>query len=160
MDTINKSRRSLLKGSVLATTLGIGGIVELLTMGQAHAAWPKAAFDSESMADVMKELFNEESVPNTSDEVHLKAPDIAENGSVVPISVASSISGVTRIVILVEDNPSPMTASFDLGQGAAANVSTRIKMGTTSNVIALVEADGKIYAARKNVKVTIGGCGG
>ncbi len=160
MDTINKSRRSLLKGSLLATTLGISGIVELLTMGQAHAAWPKAAFDGESMADVMKELFNEESVPNVSDEVHLKAPDIAENGSVVPISVETSIPGVTRIVILVEENPSPMTASFDLSQNAAANVSTRIKMGSTSNVIAMVEAEGKIYAARKNVKVTIGGCGG
>jgi sulfur-oxidizing protein SoxY len=90
----------------------------------------------------------------------LKAPDIAENGAVVPISVESSLPNVKRIIILVEENPTPMTAAFNLGEGVKADVSTRIKMGKTSNVVALVESNGNIYAARKNVKVTIGGCGG
>lgn len=160
METINTTRRTVLKGTALATMLGMTGIVDLLTMKQAHAAWPQNAFDSQSMSDVMKALFNEDLTPTESEEVFLKAPDIAENGSVVPIGVKSSIPGVTRIVVLVEENPSPMTASFNLGEGAKADVSTRIKMGRTSDVIALVEANGKVYAARKNVKVTIGGCGG
>lgn len=160
METINKSRRTILRGTALASMLGMSGIVQLLTMSQAHAAWPKNAFESESMSDVMKALFNEDLTPAESDKITLTAPDIAENGSVVPIGVESSLLGVTRIVILVEKNPSPMTASFDLGEGARADVSTRIKMGTTSDVIALVEANGKVYATRKNVKVTIGGCGG
>ncbi len=160
METINKTRRTVLKGSALASALGITGIVNLLTMSQAQAAWPQNAFDSETMSDVMKALFNEDLTPTDSENVTLKAPDIAENGSVVPIGVKSSIPGVTRVVILVEKNPSPMTASFNLGEGARADVSTRIKMGKTSDVIALVEANGKVYAARKNVKVTIGGCGG
>ena len=160
METINTTRRTLLKGSALATVLGVSGIVELLTMPQAFASWPENAFDSESMSDVMKALFNEEVTPQESGDVILKAPDIAENGAVVPIGVKSSLPGVSRIVVLVEENPSPMTASFNLGEGAKADVSTRIKMGTTSDVIALVEAGGSVYAARKNVKVTIGGCGG
>ena len=160
METINTTRRTLLKGTALATALGITGIAELLTMSNAHASWPKDVFDSESMSDVMKMLFNEEAIPESSADVALKAPDIAENGAVVPIGVKTSLPGVSRIVVLVQENPSPMTASFNLGEGAKADVSTRIKMGKTSDVIALVEADNKIYAARKNVKVTIGGCGG
>jgi sulfur-oxidizing protein SoxY len=160
METINTTRRTVLRGTALATMLGMTGIVNLLTMSQAHAAWPKNAFDSESMSDVMKALFNEDLTPTESGDITLKAPDIAENGSVVPIGIESSIPGVTRIVVLVEENPSPMVASFNLSEGSKAYVSTRIKMGKTSDVIALVEANGKVYAARKNVKVTIGGCGG
>lgn len=160
METINTTRRTVLKGTALASMLGMTGIVNLLTMSQAHAAWPQKAFSSESVSDAMKALFEEDLTPTESADITLKAPDIAENGAVVPISVKSSIPGVTRIVLLVEQNPTPMAASFNLGEGAKADVSTRIKMGKTSDVIALVEANGKVYAARKNVKVTIGGCGG
>lgn len=160
METINTTRRTLLKGTALASVLGITGIVDLLTMSQANAAWSEVAFESGSMGDVMKALFNEDLTPTESADITLKAPDIAENGAVVPIGVKSTMPGVNRIVILVEQNPSPLTATFNLGKGARADVSTRIKMGKTSDVIALVEADGKLYAARKNVKVTIGGCGG
>lgn len=154
------TRRTLLKGSALAMTLGLTGVVNLLTTSKAHAAWPTDAFSKETISETMQSLFDRESVPADSANVTLKAPDIAENGAVVPISVKSSLPNVSRIVILVEDNPNPMTASFNLGKSVKADVSTRIKMGTTSNVIALVEADGEIYAATKNVKVTIGGCGG
>ncbi|MFT5658993.1 MAG: sulfur-oxidizing protein SoxY [Gammaproteobacteria bacterium] len=160
METINTTRRTLLKGTTLATMLGMTGIVQMLTMSQAHASWPKNAFDSKSMSELMEALFDEDLTPEESASVILKAPDIAENGAVVPIGIESSIPGITRIVVLVEENPSPMVASFNLGEGARADISTRIKMGKTSDVIALVEANGKVYAARKNVKVTIGGCGG
>jgi len=160
MENINSGRRTVLKGTAIAAMLGVSGIGDLLTMSKAQAAWPKDAFDSETVDDVMKALFKEDVVAEDSAEVTLKAPDIAENGAVVPISVKSKIPGVSQIVILVEKNPSPMTASFQLGEGAKADVSTRIKMGSTSDVITLVEAQGKVYAARKNVKVTIGGCGG
>ena len=160
MESINSGRRTVLKGTAIAAVLGVSGIVDLLIMSKAQAAWPKDAFDSETVEGVMKALFKEDVVAEDSAEVTLKAPDIAENGAVVPISVKSTLPGVSQIAILVEKNPSPMTASFHLGEGAKADVSTRIKMGTTSDVIALVEAQGKVYAARKNVKVTIGGCGG
>lgn len=144
----------------MAMALGITGIAQLLTSPQALAAWPKNAFAGESVDDVMAALFDGKVTPVDSGDIILKAPDIAENGAVVPISVESSLPNVSRIIILVEKNPTPMTASFNLGEGVKADVSTRIKMGTTSDVIALVESNGNVYAARKNVKVTIGGCGG
>ena len=160
MQTINKERRTLLKGSAIAMALGITGVAQLLAAPKAFAAWPEKAFAGESMDDAMSALFETKAAPKDSGDVMLKAPDIAENGAVVPISVKTSLPDVTRIIILVEDNPQPMTASFTLGENAKADVSTRIKMGKTSNVIALVESKGNVYAARKNVKVTIGGCGG
>ena len=160
MQKINKERRTLLKGSAMAIALGMTGIAQLLTAPQAFAAWPKDAFAGRSVDEVMAELFDEKVVPVDSGDIFLKAPDIAENGAVVPISVESSLPNIKRIIILVEDNPTPMVASFILGEGTKADVSTRIKMGKTSNVVALIESEGNVYAARKNVKVTTGGCGG
>lgn len=160
MQTINKERRTLLKGSAMAIALGMTGIAQLLATPKAFATWPKDAFAGRSMDEVMAALFDGEVSPVDSGDIFLKAPDIAENGAVVPISVESSLPNVKRIIILVEDNPTPMTAAFNLGEGVKADVSTRIKMGKTSNVVALVESNGNVYAARKNVKVTIGGCGG
>ena len=95
-----------------------------------------------------------------SDKIPLKAPDIAENGAVVPIGVSADIDDVESISILVANNPSPLAASFDISPDAMADVSTRIKMGKTSDVIAVVKAGGKAYSVSKEVKVTIGGCGG
>ena len=92
--------------------------------------------------------------------MNLKAPDIAENGAVVPVTVSSGIANVESIAIIVDDNPSPLTAVFELGADAIADVSTRIKMGKTSTVLAVVKADGKLYGTQTEVKVTIGGCGG
>jgi sulfur-oxidizing protein SoxY len=160
MQKFNNERRTLLKGSAMAMALGITGVAQLLTTPKAFAAWPKDAFAARSMDDVMKALFDGSVTTIDSGDITLTAPDIAENGAVVPISVESSLPNVKRIIILVEDNPTPMTAAFNLGSSSKADVSTRIKMGKTSNVIALVESDGNIYATRKNVKVTIGGCGG
>ena len=160
MEKMNTTRRTILATALGITALGITSFTGLLTTPEAQAAWPKNAFASDSMNDVVKDLFDGKAVIENADNITLKAPDIAENGAVVPINVKTSLSGVTQIAILVADNPLPMTASFKLGQGAKADVSTRIKMGKTSDVIALVEANGKVYSTTKNIKVTIGGCGG
>jgi len=95
-----------------------------------------------------------------SGDIKIKAPDIAENGAVVPITVSTNISGVSNIAVFADKNGLPLAASFVLSKSAKGFVSTRIKMRKTMNVIAVVTAGGKRYAARKNVKVTIGGCGG
>ncbi len=131
----------------------------VLALPQTLLAWPKKAFESESTDAVMNELYGTTDT-TASDAVTLTAPDIAENGAVVPISVTTTLDGVESIGIIVTENPSPLVASFDLTPDAVADVSTRIKMGKTSDVVAVVKADGKLYSASKNVKVTIGGCGG
>jgi sulfur-oxidizing protein SoxY len=95
-----------------------------------------------------------------SGDIKVDAPDIAENGAVVPVTVTSGIAGTEGIAIIGEKNALPLIADFKLMNGAAGYVSTRIKMGSTSNVIAVVKAGGKVYKGHKEVKVTIGGCGG
>jgi sulfur-oxidizing protein SoxY len=95
-----------------------------------------------------------------SDKIKIKAPDIAENGAVVPVSVTTSIDGVSSISLFADKNATPLAADFILGPGTEGYVSTRIKMGKTANVIAVVKAGGKLYSSSKEVKVTIGGCGG
>ena len=95
-----------------------------------------------------------------SDGIQIKAPEIAENGAVVPIGVESRLPGTQSITILIEKNPQPLTASFDIPAGTEPNISTRVKMGQSSEVYALVKADGKFYLAKKEIKITLGGCGG
>jgi sulfur-oxidizing protein SoxY len=148
---MNLTRRLILKGAAALTVLA--------AVPRTLLAWPDKAFDAKSTDDVMKALFGGTGVTDSS-EVVLNAPDIAENGRVVPISVSTTLSGVENISVIVEENPSPLVAAFDMGPGSVPDVSTRIKMGKTSNVIAVVKADGKLYSAQKEVKVTIGGCGG
>jgi sulfur-oxidizing protein SoxY len=145
-------RRIFLSGAV--------AISALLAVPRALlAAYPAKAFEQKDPGDALKSLFGS-AEHSPSDKITLTAPDIAENGAVVPISVATTIEGATAISVIVEQNPQPLVASFDLTPGTAADVSTRIKMGKTSNVIAVVQADGKLYSTSKEVKVTIGGCGG
>ena len=148
---MNLTRRLFLKGATALTVLA--------AVPRTLLAWPDKAFGAKSTDDVMKALFGGASVTDSSDIV-LNAPDIAENGRVVPISVSTTLGGVENISVIVEENPAPLVASFDLGAGAVPDVSTRIKMGKTSNVIAVVKADGNLYSTQKEVKVTIGGCGG
>ena len=90
----------------------------------------------------------------------MTGPDIAENGAVVPVGVASTLPNVTMVAILIEKNPNALAASFNLPEGTEANVQTRVKMGQTSNIYALVKSDGKFFMATKEIKVTLGGCGG
>jgi len=137
----------------------VAAAAALMALPRLLLAWPTKAFEAKTTDDAMKDLFGTTDATDSS-AVVLGAPDIAENGAVVPISVSSTLDKVESIGIIVDKNPSPLAASFDLGPGAVADVSTRLKMGKTSDVIAVVKADGKLYTARKEVKVTIGGCGG
>jgi sulfur-oxidizing protein SoxY len=153
-------RRIFLKGSLAAGTMGVALGAGLLTPQAVFAAWPKAAFESKKLPEALKALLGSDQHAE-SGEIKIKAPDIAENGAVVPITVSTGLTGVASISIVAANNPVPLVASFNLGEGAEGFVSTRIKMGKTGDVIALVkQADGKISSAKKEVKVTIGGCGG
>ena len=152
-------RRIFLKGSVATGAVGMAIGAGLLTPRMVLAAWPKAAFEATSVDAAVSGLFGSGSLTD-SDQIKIKAPDIAENGAVVPITVETGVSGAESISVIAEKNAQPLAASFMLGKGAEGYVSTRIKMGKTSDVIAVVKANGKAYSARKNVKVTIGGCGG
>lgn len=152
-------RRTILKGSLATGAVGVAISTGLLTPAAVMAAWPKAAFDAKSVDDALSGLHGTSSLAG-SDKIKLKAPALAENGAVVQISVSTDIADVESISILAEKNASPLAASFVLGAGTQGFASTRIKLGKTSNVIAVVKAGGKLYSTSKEVKVTIGGCGG
>jgi sulfur-oxidizing protein SoxY len=152
-------RRTFLQGSLAGGAVAVAVGAGLLSPRTVLAAWPSAAFDAKSVQEAMSSLFGAEETTASGD-IQIKAPDIAENGAVVPVSVSTTIGSTDKIAIFAEKNGQPLAASFDLGQGTKGFISTRIKMGKTSDVIAVVEAGGKRFSARKNVKVTIGGCGG
>ena len=155
---MNALRRNVLKGAAGAGAVAVAVAAGLLKPTQAMAAWNKPAFEAKSVADVMKGLGVSSSAD--SKDISIKAPDIAENGAVVPVEVTSNIAGTTRIASIAEKNGTPLVGSFNLSGGAQGFVSTRIKMGQTSLVRAVVTAGGKSYTAAKEVKVPIGGCGG
>ena len=155
----NTQRRVFLKGSLAASTVGIAVGAGLLTPQAAMAAWPKAAFESKSIDAALSEAVGGDKTEAT-DKIKIKAPDIAENGAVVPVSVSTDMKGVESIALLSAGNNTPLVAEFLMGDGGLPDVSTRIKMGKTGDVVAVVKANGKLYANRKSVKVTIGGCGG
>ena len=148
---MNATRRLILKAAVAGAAL--------LALPRTLLAWPKAAFESKSVDGALKGLFGADAM-TPSDAVVLTAPDIAENGAVVPITVSTTLEGAESIGLVVTENPSPLVASFELMADSVPEVSTRIKMGKTSDVVAVVKAKGQLYSATKNVKVTIGGCGG
>ncbi|MCL4471336.1 MAG: thiosulfate oxidation carrier protein SoxY [Gammaproteobacteria bacterium] len=156
---MNQMRRTFLKGTGAAGTVAVAIAAGLLKPGQVLAAeWNKEAFGAKNMADAMKNL-NVAGAAESKD-ILIKVPDIAENGVVVPVEVTSKIPGTTSIMIFVEKNASPLVAEFELSNGAEAYISTRIKMASTSHVRVAVKAGGKAYTASKEVKVTLGGCGG
>jgi sulfur-oxidizing protein SoxY len=155
---MDRNRREFIRaGGVLGLMVAAG----LLTAEQAQAqqaAWNKAAFDTKSVDDTVKALGGAASAQ--SGDIAITAPDIAENGAVVPVGVTSKIPNTQAIYILVEKNPNTLAAGFSIPAGTDPNIATRIKMGQTSNVYAVVKADNKFYTASKEVKVTLGGCGG
>ena len=156
---MNQLRRTFLKGTGAAGTVAVAIAAGLLKPGQVLAAeWNKVAFDATTTDAAMKGAGVGGAVE--SKDILIKAPDIAENGAVVPVEVTSKIPGTTDIMIFVEKNQNPLTADFTLSNGAEGYVSTRIKMASTSHVKVAVKAGGKSYFATKEVKVTIGGCGG
>lgn len=151
-------RRMFLKGSLAAGTVGVAVGAGLLTPGSVMAAWNKAAFEAKGLDAALKSSGFGGGAQ--SGDIKIKAPDIAENGAVVPVTISTKMSGVESIAMFAAGNNTPMTSSYDLGTGAQGYVSTRIKMGKTGDVIAVVKAGGKVYTNKKEVKVTIGGCGG
>lgn len=154
-------RRRALKGAGGMAVLGLAVAAGVIRPGTARAeAWNKAAFEvKNSLNDAVKALGGS-AAPIESSEIAMSSPDIAENGAVVPFTVTSKLPKTESIALLVEKNPNILAANFSIPDGTEPWINTRIKMGQTSNVIALVKADGKYYYTAKEVKVTLGGCGG
>jgi len=145
---MNRIRRALVAALAIGLTRPLAAL----------AAWNKEAFGAKTAADALKNL----GVPNAapSGELHIEAPQIAENGAVVPIEISSNIPGTTALMVVIEKNPFPLTARFDFKDGALPFVKVNVKMGETSDVRVIAEAGGKHFSASKEIKVTIGGCGG
>ncbi|MBE2262887.1 MAG: thiosulfate oxidation carrier protein SoxY [Burkholderiaceae bacterium] len=151
-----QTRRETLKHSVaVAGLLASTGLFPQY----AHAAYNKAAFEAKSLADVLKALGA--GAPVESKDVTITGPDIAENGAVVPLGAGTTVAGVKQILLLVEKNPAALAALFNVTDAVEPNFTTRAKMGQSSDVYAVaITADGKALFAKKEVKVTLGGCGG
>lgn len=154
------NRRLILQGAATVALVGLGNLPFGLApaFAVANDKYPEDAFKQKGEADAIKTLYGKSAEP--SDKVKLDAPEIAENGGVVPISVSTTLADVTSISFLVSENPNALVASYKIPTGTAPSVANRIKMAKTSNVIVVVEAGGKLYSATKEVKVTVGGCGG
>jgi sulfur-oxidizing protein SoxY len=150
------TRRQLLERS--AAVAGLMASAGLLP-GPAQAAWTQAAFEAKTLPDMLKGLGL--AAPTESKDVTLTGPDIAENGAVVPVAASAALPGVKRLALLVEKNPNLLAAVFDVTDAVDANIATRVKMSQSSNVMALaLMADGRVLFAQKEIKVTLGGCGG
>jgi sulfur-oxidizing protein SoxY len=154
-----QNRRDMLSHSAkVAAMLAAVGLWPGWVQAQG-AAYNTAAFTAKTMPEVMKALGT--GAPVESKDVTITGPDIAENGAVVPVGAASSLPGVKRLLLLVEKNPAMLAAMFDVTDAIEANISTRVKMGQSSDVYAVAMMnDGKVFFARKEIKVTLGGCGG
>jgi sulfur-oxidizing protein SoxY len=156
------SRRLLLQGAGSVALIGGGfGAISFSivpALAAANDKYPEDAFRQKSDADAIKALYGK--AAEVSDKVKLDAPEIAENGAVVPIAVATTLTDVTSIAFLASENPNALAAFYVIPEGTVPAVANRLKMAKTCNVIAIVEAGGKLYSATKEVKVTVGGCGG
>ncbi len=154
------TRRLILQGAASVALVGLGNIPFGLApaFAAANDKYPEDAFKQKSEAEAIKALYGK--TAEASDKVKLDAPEIAENGSVVPISVSTTLADVTSISFLVSENPNALAAAYKIAAGTVPSVANRLKMAKTSNVTAIVEAGGKLYSATKEVKVTVGGCGG
>jgi sulfur-oxidizing protein SoxY len=150
---MNPTRRTVIKSTGAMATLVSLGIV---TAEQAMAAG-RDGFDAKTLQDALKALGG---TAANSDQVTVVSPDIAENGAVVPVGAVSKLPNTTEMYLLVEKNPNPLAAGFVIPAGTEADVQCRLKMGQSTNVLAVVKADGKLFSATKETKVTLGGCGG
>jgi sulfur-oxidizing protein SoxY len=152
-------RREFVQSTTGAAALGLAVSTGLFpAAASAQVAWNKAAFEAKNLADVVKALGG--TAASENNDVILSAPEIAENGNVVRLGAQSSIAGTTWLGLVVEKNPAALTAGFDVIPGTDANMSTNVKMGQSTNVYALAKVGDKFFYAVKEVKVTLGGCGG
>jgi sulfur-oxidizing protein SoxY len=154
------TRRFVLRGagSVALTTLNVVSFHAAPALAAANDKYPEDAFKQKDGKEAIRLLYGRTAEP--SDKIKLDAPEIAENGAVVPISVSTSLSDVTTIAFVVPENPNVLAAYYKFPQGTLPNVASRLKMAKTSNVIVIVESGGKLFSATREVKVTVGGCGG
>lgn len=153
-------RRTLLKGAgasgAVAAAIAAGVLKPSLVLA---ADYNRTAFEAKDVAGALKGIGATSAAE--SKDIVIRAPDIAENGAVVPVDVVSNIPNTISLAVLVDKNPSPLTSAFDFANGAVAEMALRVKMGQTSQIEAIAKtADGKYYVVRKEVKVTVGGCGG
>lgn len=146
-------RRDFFRSLITLTGLGL-----LLRPISILAAWNKEAFSSVSEKDALDNFFPGEKI-TSSDAITINAHDLVENGAYVPIQIESTLPGVESITILVEKNPNPLIANFDLSPECHAFIATRIKIGAPSDVIAIVKSNGQLFSTRKFIKVVEGGCG-
>jgi sulfur-oxidizing protein SoxY len=151
-------RRDFLQFTGLSGVLAAIGMLGAEPVAAQQPAWNKSAFEAKSLAEAVKALGG--SGVAESAEITITGPDIAENGAVVPVGVASKLPGTQAVYILVDKNPNWLAAAFTIPAGTEANITTRVKMNQTSNVIGLVKANNQFFMAAKEVKVTLGGCGG
>jgi sulfur-oxidizing protein SoxY len=159
MSLSHPSRRLILQGVGSVVLLGpIGVPFAVPALAAANDKYPDEAFKQKSDADAIKALYGKPH--EESDKVKLDAPEIAENGAVVPVSVTTTLTDVSTISFFVSENPNALAARYQIPQGTMPSVANRLKMAKTCNVIAIVESGGKLYSATKEVKVTVGGCGG
>ncbi|AHK79643.1 MULTISPECIES: thiosulfate oxidation carrier protein SoxY [Ectothiorhodospira] len=154
---MNSKRRVFLKGTLAAGTVGVAVGAGLLTPSTVLAS-AREGFEAGSISDALQSVMGSDS--HDSGDITISAPELAENGAVVPITVESSLTGVTDIAILAAANNTPLTSSYKLGEGTKAYVATRIKMGESSDIVAVLKSNGQLYSSSREVKVTIGGCGG
>ena len=153
------TRRLVLQGAGAVALIGLGNLPTAVpALAAANDKYPEDAFKQKGDADAIKALYGK--TAEASDKVKLDAPEIAENGAVVPIAVATTLADVSSISFLVSENPNALAASYMIPAGTVPAVANRLKMAKTCNVIAIVESSGKLYSATKEVKVTVGGCGG
>ena len=158
MERSTPTRRLVLQGAGAVALFAFGGLSAPPALAAANDKYPEEAFKQKADKDAIQSLYGR--TAEVSDKVKLDAPEIAENGAVVPIAVTTTLENVTSISFFVSGNPSALAASYAILDGTVPAVSNRLKMQQTSNVIAIVEAGGKLFSATKEVKVTVGGCGG
>lgn len=156
MEEVDMERRKALRSGAGLGLLGLLAGVGLIEPGSALAESQKNAFEARTMNDALDALGV--TVPEDTATILLTAPEVAENGAVVPVTVESSLPRTEQIAILVDKNPTMLVSSFSIPEGTEGYISTRIKMAQTATVIALVKANGKFYRASREVKVTAGGC--
>ena len=156
---MNTQRRTFLTASMAAGTVAVAASAGLLAPSTVLAAWPAKAFQSKKLNVAMKEIVGGSNAIDSKD-ITVEAPDIAENGAVVSVTVKSKIPNTESITLFVPVNAFPLSASYAIGSNTDGFVTTRLKMAKTSDVIAYIKAGGKLYKAKKAVKVTLGGCGG
>jgi sulfur-oxidizing protein SoxY len=159
-DNLPVTRRLVLRGAGSVALAGLGVVVlpAPSVFAAANDKYPEDAFKQKDNKEAIRLLYGRNAEP--SDKIKLDAPEIAENGAVVPISVSTSLADVTSIAFVVPENPNVLAAYYKIPQGTMPNVANRLKMAKTSNVTVIVEAGGKLFSATKEVKVTVGGCGG